>query len=809
MSFNTGNPLPSKDILDLYDNSENIDHFANSQEDEHPDRFGVKRLTLAGLIKRSMALRNEINDFSGALTFKPEWSDVPMNVSEGVGGEGGALNLQAEALGNRSEINKIISREALRRSCAEAGYALVTGSFESGGTLVKANDVLLQERTGKVFSGPAGVVAAGTDPTNGGFVDKSLAIIIPVTYAGIRSYSDSSLMLRCVGRQTVFDHGFGYFWRDDSDTTSPDNDGTVLIDALGRRWKRIFIGAADVRWWGAVGDGVGDDTDAIQAALELSDSIVIPDGTYVVRPLYPRDNTNITFGSGVELLAKSGYIWSDCVFRLDFVKNIVFHGNGATVRMRKDEYPLKEVINGNLINSEFRHGIRIFGCEDVTVNNLKFIDCGGDGITVGGGSYQTCKNIYINQCQSINASRNGLAVTNAINLYVNGGNYSGTNRFPPGFGIDIEPNPGEGYEMVNINVTGVYTSGNAGGGISVVVPSADNPISVNISDWTSRNDGVNGGFLVSNGGLGATTKIQGAIKLYNSSILNSQAMGLHIQNCNAYAPRVEIRDITVRDVASGAASDISEILRAGVLINQNANQTVVNLGDIHLSNIDIIDSRNTPRMFIPLYIRNVGASIFKDITCVDVTGNKWVNVSLTPSLIIGNIENVSVEYTKEVLTLAPTQVLPKHNLGATMYSANNSNLTLPPASSVIGGSYSFYVRNSGLIYIIPSDGDVIEGYSSSVSLAGIISRKIGARIKLRAVGAGKWVVESAVSGWGVSNFFGERYPTTAYTAPPTLGDWVRGDIIYNSAPSAGGKIGWVCVTSGSPGVWKAFGAIDA
>lgn len=170
---NTGNPLGSTSLLDLYDNAENIDYFANSQQDEVPDRFGTKRLTLAGLIKRSMALRNEINDFSGALTFKPEWSDVPMNVSEGVGGEGGALNLQAEALGNRSEINKITSREALRRTYQEVGLNLVEGSFEAGSTLVKANDVLLQEHTGKVFSGPAGVVTAGTDPARGGFVDVS------------------------------------------------------------------------------------------------------------------------------------------------------------------------------------------------------------------------------------------------------------------------------------------------------------------------------------------------------------------------------------------------------------------------------------------------------------------------------------------------------------------------------------------------------------------------------------------------------------------------------------------------------------
>ena len=64
-------------------------------------------------------------------------------------------------------------RESLRRSYAEAGYNLVAGSFEAGGKLVTANDVLLQERTGKAFSGPAGPVAAGTDPASGGFVDRS------------------------------------------------------------------------------------------------------------------------------------------------------------------------------------------------------------------------------------------------------------------------------------------------------------------------------------------------------------------------------------------------------------------------------------------------------------------------------------------------------------------------------------------------------------------------------------------------------------------------------------------------------------
>lgn len=69
-------------------------------------------------------------------------------------------------------LNQLVSapnREALRRSYATAGYNLVDGSFESGGTLVNANDVLLQERTGKAFSGPAGIVVAGTNPITGDY----------------------------------------------------------------------------------------------------------------------------------------------------------------------------------------------------------------------------------------------------------------------------------------------------------------------------------------------------------------------------------------------------------------------------------------------------------------------------------------------------------------------------------------------------------------------------------------------------------------------------------------------------------------
>lgn len=71
------------------------------------------------------------------------------------------------------------TREVLRRSYAEAGYNLVDGSFEVGGTLVNANDVLLHEATGKAFSGPAGNVSAETNPTlpSSGYVSRTDALL--------------------------------------------------------------------------------------------------------------------------------------------------------------------------------------------------------------------------------------------------------------------------------------------------------------------------------------------------------------------------------------------------------------------------------------------------------------------------------------------------------------------------------------------------------------------------------------------------------------------------------------------------------
>jgi len=45
------------------------------------------------------------------------------------------------------------------------------------------------------------------------------------------------------------------------------------------------------------------------------------------------------------------------------------------------------------------------------------------------------------------------------------------------------------------------------------------------------------------------------------------------------------------------------------------------------------------------------------------------------------------------------------------------------------------------------------------------------------------------------------------TVVPAAGVWAVGNMVWNASPVAGGTIGWVCVTAGTPGTWQAFGSI--
>jgi hypothetical protein len=68
----------------------------------------------------------------------------------------------------------------------------------------------------------------------------------------------------------------GCFYYDPTDVSSPDNTGTVLVSTSGARFKRIHDGVLNVQWFGAAGDGVTDDTAFFSKAFAASRTIIIP-----------------------------------------------------------------------------------------------------------------------------------------------------------------------------------------------------------------------------------------------------------------------------------------------------------------------------------------------------------------------------------------------------------------------------------------------------------------------------------------------------------------------------------------------------
>ena len=150
--------------------------------------------------------------------------------------------------------------EALRRSYAEAGYNVV-GTFQEGFTYVNENDVGNDEATGKGFTGPAGAVAAGTNPTSGGFIDRSGALLRQELSTVIQVDPFITLATRVIdGLHNARDYiasiggGVGIL----SAKTYLLEDEYVPVDRVIMRGQGIgpsFNGATTLKWAGAGGVG--------------------------------------------------------------------------------------------------------------------------------------------------------------------------------------------------------------------------------------------------------------------------------------------------------------------------------------------------------------------------------------------------------------------------------------------------------------------------------------------------------------------------------------------------------------------------
>lgn len=161
------------------------------------------------------------------------------------------------------------SREQWRRSLAEAGLTLVSGSFEEGATANSSTDAVWHISVGQCYTWdgafPKAVPSDSTTTSTGGV---GTGAWVSVGDASLRSQLNKSDGFKLIGKcddistlrtiepdvdgQRIFvekhttsiapnesgDSGGGWFYADLADSTTNDDNGVVIVTSGGKRWKR-------------------------------------------------------------------------------------------------------------------------------------------------------------------------------------------------------------------------------------------------------------------------------------------------------------------------------------------------------------------------------------------------------------------------------------------------------------------------------------------------------------------------------------------------------------------------------------------
>lgn len=155
-----------------------------------------------------------------------------------------------------------------------------------------------------------------------------------------------------------------------------------------------------------IGDGICDDTAAIQAMLDKAGTVVIPDGTYfITHPLIIHDNTHLIVARNAVLKladhANCSLLDNDGLYRRCTNKNITIEGgiwDGNHDHQEREIIPNEDLpcdYEKYLSNSLLVLMIRLVHTENLTVKNLTFKNPTSYAIHIADTKYFTVENVIL------------------------------------------------------------------------------------------------------------------------------------------------------------------------------------------------------------------------------------------------------------------------------------------------------------------------------------------------------------------------------------------------------------------------------
>lgn len=357
----------------------------------------------------------------------------------------------------------------------------------------------------------------------------------------------------------------------------------------------------DVHDFGARGDGATDDTAAIQAALDAPGvtTVAIPDGVYRIdagRGLRPHSQQTLELASGATL-----QVIPNALPTYDLLG--IFDTDGVTLR------------GGTLAGDRFAHvlpdgyedghghGVTILGSTHVIVDGVTARDFWGDGFYIGPSDTQHSSAIELTNNVALANRRQGLSITDAVNVVITNNQFLETNGTAPEAGIDLEPSSA-GDVVRDIQIVDNTFVGNTHG-LSVIQLEGitDNVL---ISNNSIQNNHLYGLYLA---GVPSTV-------LVHRNVIRGNTIGLEL--VNAEDSRIEDNLIELNPHGGISLSSTNRIAISGNRMYSNGDATG------SYDNIDVADGSfgNTiERNVIRAGIRPSAARYGIHIESADCTGN--------------------------------------------------------------------------------------------------------------------------------------------------------------------------------------------
>jgi len=254
---------------------------------------------------------------------------------------------------------------------------------------------------------------------------------------------------------------------DNSVTTSVIADGAVTSIKIDPETN----GYVNVRSYGAVGNGIKDDTVAIQNAINAGNTkrkvVVFPPGVYKVTSGRMRNPTNqewwclrvssganLDFEPGSKLVLGANPPSDTRVFSITNVSNVNISG---ILEIDGSASTVKTAVNDQL------HGLFIFSAQNVTIESVYSHDCYSDNIFVGGTEENPSVNVQIGYARCETAGRKNFVIHFVDQLHVNSAVLNNTRGGAPSFkgenSLDLEPDEFKGKRSFYQRIDSLSTTG--------------------------------------------------------------------------------------------------------------------------------------------------------------------------------------------------------------------------------------------------------------------------------------------------------------------------------------------------------------